>query len=97
MLLEMPTGTVKTQGWRQSPDRDSSVSNTRRISGSDAVGADSGKAITATGDGDTESSTSGCESSSTDRVRTGDAHISLGTTPTTATVAATATLLTGLA
>ena len=49
-----------------------------------------------TGDGDTESSTSGYESSSADRVRADDALISLGTTPTTATVTATATLPTGL-
>ena len=45
---------------------------------------------------DTESSTSSYESSSADRVRADDALISLGTTPTTATVAATATRQMGL-
>ena len=68
-----------------------SVTNNRGISGPDAGGACSGKVVTTTGDGNTESSTSGCESSSTDRIRTDDALIPRGTVPTTATARATAT------
>ena len=56
----------------------SSVTNNRGISGP-------------TGDGNTESSTSGCESSSTDIIRMDDALIPRGTAPTTATATATAT------
>ena len=68
MLSEMPTGPVRPQEWRQSPDRDQA----RRISGPDAGGAGNGKVITANGGGNTELSTSGCEFSSTDGIRTND-------------------------
>ena len=68
-----------------------SVTNNRGISGPDAGGACSEKVVTATGDGNTESSTSSCESSRTDRIRTDDVLIPRGTAPTTVTATATAT------
>ena len=57
--------------------------------GPDAVGACSGKVVTANGGGNTESSTSGCEFSSTDGIITNDVLIPSGTAPTTATATAT--------
>ena len=75
---------------------------TRQKSGSDQLedllrwlltpgGACGGEVVTATGGGNTESSTSGCESSSTDGIGTDVALIPRGTALTTATAAATAT------
>ena len=49
------------------------------------------QAVTVTGDGDTELSSSGCESSSTDIIRTVDVLVHRGTAPATATATATAT------
>ena len=49
----------------------------------------SGQVVTATGDGDAELSPSGCESSSTDRIRTVDVLVHRGTAPATATATAT--------
>ena len=74
----------------------SSVTNTRGVSGPGAGGACGGEVVTATGGGNTESSTSGCESSSTDGIGTDVALIPRGTAPTSATAAATATRPTGL-
>ena len=101
MLSEMPTGPVRSQEWRQSPDRDQarinwriyfhpSVNYNHGISGPDARGAGSGKVVTANGGGNTELSTSGCEFSSTDGIRTNDALFLSGTALETATAAATA-------
>ena len=56
----------------------------------------SGKVVTATGDGNTELSPSGCESSSTDRIITVDALIPRGTAPATATATVTVTRPAGL-
>ena len=56
----------------------------------------SGQVVTATGDGDTELSPSGCESSSTDIIRTVDVLVHRGTAPATATATATATRPAGL-
>ena len=55
----------------------------------------SGQVVTATGDGNTELSPSGCESSSTDIIRTVDVLIHHGTAPATA-IATTATRPAGL-
>ena len=51
----------------------------------EAGGACSGEVVTATGDGNTDSSASGCDSSSTYIIRTDVALIPRGTAPTTAT------------
>ena len=56
----------------------------------------SGQVVTATGDGDTELSPSGCESSSTVRIRTVDVLVHRGTAPAAATATATATRAAGL-
>ena len=56
----------------------------------------SGQVVTATGDGDTELSPSGCESSSTNKIRTVDVLVHRGTAPATATATATATRPAGL-
>ena len=64
----------------------------RGVSGPGAGSACGGEVVTATGGGNTESSTSGCESSSTDEIGTDVALIPRGTVPTSATAAATATV-----
>ena len=56
----------------------------------------SGQLVSATRDGDTELSLSGCESSSTDIIRTVDVLVHRGTAPATATATATATRPAGL-
>ena len=52
--------------------------------------------VTATEDGDTELSPYGCESSSTDIIRTVDVLVHRGTAPATATATATVTRQAGL-
>ena len=82
ILSEMPTGSVGPQiGHESIVGFTSSVTDNRGSSGAVAGGACSGKVVTRTGDRHTASSTSGCESSSTDGIRTVDAPIPRGTVP----------------
>ena len=70
--------------------------NTRGASGSEAGGACCGEIVTATGEGDVESCTYGCEPSSADGIGTDITNLPRMTAPTTAAASATATCPTGL-